>query len=53
MPYGAPSLSVESYLAITAYVLQAKGGVAGANALSGSTVAPIATVTTIRKSSSP
>ena len=50
MPYGAPSLSVETYTAITAYVLQANGGVAGTNALSGSTVAPIATVTAIRKS---
>ena len=26
MPYGAPSLSVESYTAITAYILQANGG---------------------------
>lgn len=53
MPYGAPSLSVENYLAITAYVLQANGGVAGATALSGSTVAPIASVTALRKSPSP
>ena len=33
MPYGAPSLSVESYTSIIAYILQANGGVAGANAL--------------------
>ncbi len=49
MPYGAPSLSVESYTAITAYVLQANGGVAGAYALSGATVEPIASVTALRK----
>ena len=45
MPYGAPSLSVESYTLITAYILQANGGVAGAEALSASTVAPIGSVT--------
>jgi mono/diheme cytochrome c family protein len=52
MPYGAPSLSVESYAAIIAYVLQANGGVAGASALRTSTVARIASVTTITKSPS-
>lgn len=52
MPYGAPSLSVEIYTAITAYVLQANGGIAGANAFSASTVAPIASVTALRKSPS-
>jgi mono/diheme cytochrome c family protein len=45
MPYGAPSLNVDSYLSITAYILQANGGVAGAEALSASTAAPIASVT--------
>ena len=53
MPYGAPSLSVESYTSITAYILQANGGVAGANALSASTVAPIGSVTAPAKSPSP
>jgi mono/diheme cytochrome c family protein len=52
MPYGAPSLSVESYAAIIAYVLQANGGVAGAHALSRSTVAPIASVTALPKGAS-
>jgi mono/diheme cytochrome c family protein len=45
MPYGAPSLSVESYAAITAYILQANGSVAGATALTGSTAVPISSVT--------
>ena len=44
MPYGAPSLSVESYTVIVAFILQANGGVAGANALTASTVAPISGV---------
>ena len=44
MPYGAPSLSLESYTAITAYVLQANGGVAGPSALTGSTAVPISSV---------
>ena len=53
MPYGAPSLSVESYTSITAYILQANGGVAGADALSASTVAPIGSVTAPPRRPSP
>lgn len=53
MPYGAPSLSVESYTSITAYILQANGGVAGADALSASTVAPIGSVTSSPRRPSP
>ncbi len=45
MPYGAPSLSVESYTSITAYILQFSGGVAGGSPLSPSTVATIGVVT--------
>lgn len=45
MPVGEPSLSVESYTSITAYIMQANGGVAGENALTPSTVATIGTVT--------
>ena len=45
MPIGEPSLSVESYTSITAYILQFNGGVAGGNALSPSTVATIGGVT--------
>src|SRR3954462_8793176 len=46
MPYGAPSLTVESYAAITAYILQSNGAVPGREALTGSTVLPIAIATT-------
>ena len=53
MPYGAPSLSMESYTAITAYILQANGGVAGASALTGSTAVPISSVTAPQKPPSP
>ena len=53
MPYGAPSLSVESYTSITAYILQANGGVAGTDALSASTVAPIGSVTASPRRPSP
>ena len=49
MPYGAPSLSMESYTAITAYILQANGGVAGPSALTGSTAVPISSVTARQK----
>jgi mono/diheme cytochrome c family protein len=49
MPYGAPSLSPESYTAITAYILQANGGVAGPSALTGSTAVPISSVTAPQK----
>jgi mono/diheme cytochrome c family protein len=52
MPYGAPSLSVESYLAITAYIFQSNGAVAGSDALSASTAAPIGAVTASRKNPS-
>ena len=49
MPYGAPSLSPESYTAITAYILQANGGVAGPSALTASTAVPIRSVTAGQK----
>ena len=49
MPYGAPSLSMESYTEITAYILQANGGVAGASALTDSTAVPISSVTAPQK----
>jgi hypothetical protein len=49
MPYGAPSLSPESYTAITAYIIQANGGVVGASALTGSTAVPIRSVTAGQK----
>ena len=45
MPYGAPSLSTESYTAITAYILKANGGVAGTRAFTGATAVPISSVT--------
>ena len=53
MPYGAPSLSPESYTAITAYILQANGGVAGSSALTGSTDVPIRSVIAPQKLPSP
>ena len=53
MPYGAPSLSMESYIAITAYILQANGGVAGTTSLTGSTAVSISSVTELRKSVPP
>ena len=53
MPYGAPSLSMESYIAITAYILQANGGVAGESALTDSTTVPISSVTAPQKPVSP
>jgi mono/diheme cytochrome c family protein len=49
MPYGAPSLSPESYTVITAYILQANGGVAGSSALTGSTAVPIGSVISRQK----
>jgi len=53
MPYGAPSLSLESYTVITAFVLQANGGIAGPSALTGSTAVPINRVTASPKTASP
>jgi hypothetical protein len=44
MPYGAPSLSMESYLAITAYILQFNGAEAGPDALTPSTAVAIGSV---------
>ena len=44
MPYGAPSLSADSYAAITAYILQSNGGVAGADTLGPLTSVPIRSV---------
>ena len=51
MPSGAPSLSAESYTFITAYILQANGAVAGAQALTASTTVPIGSVTAASKPS--
>jgi mono/diheme cytochrome c family protein len=53
MPYGAPSLSPESYTVITAYILQANGGVAGDSALTGSTAVAIGSVTAAKKPPAP
>ena len=53
MPYGAPSLSADEYAAITAYVLQSNGAVAGADALSASTAVRISSVTPLPKNPSP
>jgi mono/diheme cytochrome c family protein len=53
MPYGAPSLSPESYTSILAYILQSNGAVAGADALSASTVVSIGSVTAPPTSPSP
>jgi mono/diheme cytochrome c family protein len=41
MPYSAPSLTVKSYVAITAYILQSNGAVAGEEPLSVSTAVTI------------
>jgi len=41
MPYGAPSLSVEAYTTITAYILQSNGAVAGDEGLTASTAVRI------------
>ena len=49
MPYGAPSLSADEYAAITAYVLQSNGAVAGTDALSAMTAVPIGSVTASSK----
>ena len=49
IPYGAPSLSVEDYTSIEAYILQSNGAVAGADALSASTAVSIASVTALPK----
>jgi mono/diheme cytochrome c family protein len=46
MPYGGPSLTEEEYTAITAYILQSNGAVAGEDALSSSTAVSIESVTT-------
>jgi mono/diheme cytochrome c family protein len=50
MPSGAPSLSVERYVAITAYILQSNGAVAGEEPLSVSTVVTIGAVAASHKS---
>lgn len=44
MPYGAPSLSVDAYTTMTAYILQSNGAVAGDQALTASTAVPIASL---------
>ena len=48
MPYGGPSLSVEDYTTITAYILQSNGAVAGEHALSASTTARIGSLKAAR-----
>ena len=48
MPYGGPSLSADTYTEITAYILEFNGAVAGAEALSATTVVPISSVTAAR-----
>jgi mono/diheme cytochrome c family protein len=53
MPYGAPSLNAESYTSITAYILQANGGVAGADPLKTSTIAPIGSVIALSNNPAP
>jgi polar amino acid transport system substrate-binding protein len=53
MPYGAPSLSPESYAAITAFILQSNGAVAGADPLSASTAVPIGSVSASPKTTTP
>jgi mono/diheme cytochrome c family protein len=49
MPYGGPSLDAKSYTLIIAYILQVNGAVAGTEALTASTAAPILQVTTLPK----
>ena len=44
MPYGAPSLTTEAYMSITAFILQSNGAVAGPDALSASTAVPIESI---------
>jgi mono/diheme cytochrome c family protein len=44
MPYGAPSLTVDEYSAIVAYVLQFNGAVAGEEELTGATAVTISSV---------
>ena len=44
MPYGAPSLTVDEYTAIVAYVLQVNGAAAGERELTPSTAVPIGAV---------
>ena len=53
MPPGGPSLSSETYAAITAYILQFNGAIAGSEALTTSTVVPIRSVATRRSTSAP
>mgnify|MGYP003395839791 CR=1 FL=1 len=48
MPYGAPSLSVDAYTEITAYILLFNGAVAGEGALSASTAVPIGSLMAAR-----
>jgi mono/diheme cytochrome c family protein len=53
MPYGAPSLSMESYEAIASYILQFNGAVAGADSLTPSTAVAISSLIASSKSQSP
>ena len=45
MPAGGTSLPKDTYVSITAFVLQSNGAVAGTNLLSATTTVPIGTVT--------
>src|SRR5688572_17787303 len=45
MPYGAPSLTLDEYRAITAYMLQVNGAVAGEEELTPSTAITISKIT--------
>jgi mono/diheme cytochrome c family protein len=53
MPYGAPSLSMESYESIASYILQFNGAVAGTDSLTPLTVVSISSVIASLKSQSP
>ena len=48
MPYGAPSLSADTYSEVLAYILQVNGAVAGDATLSATTAVPIGSVTAAR-----
>jgi alcohol dehydrogenase (cytochrome c) len=51
MPPGGATLSVDQYLAVTAFILQANGAAAGAQPLTPTTAVPIGTVATGLRSS--
>lgn len=45
MPYGAPSLTAETYLTLTAYILESNGAIAGDHPFSADTAVTIDSVT--------